>query len=629
MLILGIHDGHDCSAAVMKNGRTIAAAQEERFSSIKNDSGYPTRAIEFCMKQAGITAADLDIVALSSFWLNPILNYVKRYATFSVQDWVDEQTLFWKPKLLEGKNPCYLDVYKDRGLQVDAKYNYDGIIRGYGDSEEAKVFLERRLDYVSAALGVERDRIHVKNHEQCHKCYALFGSPFRNEKVLILTAEGLGDDYNGTVSVYDNGEIFSLCNMKQNQLGVVYRFVTLMLGMKPFQHEYKVMGMAPYANSYETRKAYEVLRNIFQVDGMEIKFKDKPADLFFAIRDALLGCRFDGMAGAVQQMLEEILCQWVSNCVAESGVRKVVLAGGIAQNIKAMKCVSELSCVDDIFVAPAAGDTSNSVGAAYLAHYDTIEKSYESHESIHPVTHVYLGPEYSRDEIEEAISNEPDLDDRFEIYRDFDNAALAKRLAEGNIFGLMRGRMEFGLRSLGNRSILADPTNANVTDKINQMIKFRDFWMPFTPSMLDDRADDYIQNPKGLRSPYMTMAFESVEANRGDFVSAMHPADKTVRPQIVKEADNPNYYGLLKEFEKLTGRGVLLNTSFNLHGMPVVLGPKEAIFTLLNSGLDGLVMEDVLILRKVRSTTIRLDEREETFDARVDRAQRTLGTAAS
>lgn len=629
MLILGIHDGHDCSAAIMKDGRAIAAAQEERFSSLKNDSGYPTQAIEFCMKQVGVTVDDLDIVALSSYWLNPVLNYLKRYATFSVQDWVDEQTLFWKPLLLEGKKPCYLDVYKDRGLKVDPLYNYDGIIQGYGDLEESKVFLERRLDYVSSALGVERERIHVKGHERNHQCYALFGSPFRNEKVLILTAEGLGDESNGTVSVYDNGEIYGLCSTRQNQLGVVYRFVTLMLGMKPFQHEYKVMGLAPYANSYETRKAYKVLRDIFQVDGMEIKFKEKPADLFFAVRDALLGCRFDGIAGAVQKMLEDILCRWVSNCVDETGVRKVVLAGGLAQNIKAMKSISELDCVDDIFVAPAAGDTSNSVGAAYQAHYDSVEKSYESHEQIHPVANVYLGPEYSCDEIEAAIANEPELDDRFEIHRGFGNAALAKRLAEGNIFGLMRGRMEFGLRSLGNRSILADPANPNVTDKINQMIKFRDFWMPFTPSILDDRVEDYILNPKGLRSPYMTMAFESVEANRRDFMSAMHPADKTVRPQIVKEVDNPNYYGLLKEFEKLTGRGVLLNTSFNLHGMPVVLGPKEAIFTLLNSGLDGLVMEDILVLRKVRSTTLRLDEKQETFDARVDRAQRTLGTAAS
>ena len=136
---------------------------------------------------------------------------------------------------------------------------------------------------------------------------------------------------------------------------------------------------------------------------------------------------------------------------------------------------------------------------------------------------------------------------------------------------------------------------------------------------------DYIDNPKGLRSSFMTMAFESVEQNRGDFVSAMHPADKTVRPQIVKQVDNPNYHGLLKEFEKLTGRGVLLNTSFNLHGMPVVLGPKEAIFTLLNSGLDGLVMEDVLVLRKVRFTTVRHEVSTETIDARVQRPQKTLG----
>lgn len=590
MYILGIHDGHDASAALMKDGEIIAAAQEERFSDLKGDYGYPKYAIEFCLENAGITAESLDTIALSSKISNPVLTYLKRNANFSVTNWVEEQELYWKPLMFENRQVEYYSLFKDKVKTYDKYYDFTGLLTGYMDADAMETFLQRRIGHIASTLEVDKNKIVVTNHEMNHKSYALFASPFRNQDVLILTSEGIGDKYNGTVSVYKNGAIEELCNMTENHLGHIYQYVTLMLGMKPNQHEYKVMGLAPYSNTYEADKAYWVFRKLLKVDGLEIKFDQKPADLYYSIRDELKDCRFDGIAGGAQKFLEETLCTWVANCVEATGIKTVVMAGGVAQNIKAMKAISELECIENVFTPPAAGDTSNCVGACYNIAYQ------KQLDVIRPLSNIYLGPAYGTEAIETALAEEG-IERAFTVKRKIGNTEIARLLADGKIIGLMRGGMEFGLRALGNRSILADPSNPLTLDKINQKIKFRDFWMPFTPSMLDYRAKDYIVNDKNLYSPFMTMAFESVEANRHAFPSAMHPADKSVRAQIVEEEKNPQYYYLIKEFEKITGHGVVLNTSFNLHGKAVVLGPKEAIYTFKNSGLDALVMEDFLILR--------------------------------
>jgi carbamoyltransferase len=581
----------------MINGELVAAAQEERFTDLKGDYGYPKHAIDYCLKAAGITTGDIDHIGLSSKVSNPVLTLLKRNANFSVSDWITEQEKFWKPKIFEKKTVNYYDIYKDRDFPRDKYYDFEGIISGYMTIEEMETFLERRLDFISKTLNVPKEKIIVTNHETNHKAYALFGSKFRNEPILVLTTEGVGDEFNATVSVYKDGEIETLCNMKECHLGHIYQYITLILGMKPAQHEYKVMGMAPYANSYETNKAYKVFREILKVEGLEIKFDKKPGDLFYSIRDGLMSCRFDGIAGGVQKFLEEVLCEWTENCIKHTGIRKVVLAGGVAQNIKAMKSISELDCVDDIFVPPAAGDTSNSVGACYNVSYTLSEKNYAAHQAILPLKNIYLGPEYTEEEVEAIIKAEG-IEKEFKVKRKVTNQEIAQLLLDGKIIGLSRGRMEFGLRALGNRTILADPSNPLTLDKINQKIKFRDFWMPFTPSLLDYREKDYIKNPKNLYSPFMTMAFDSIEETRSDFPSAMHPADKTVRPQIVTKEMNPEYYDLLQEFEKLTGRGILLNTSFNLHGKPVAIGPIEAIYTLRNSEMDALVIGNHLLVRE-------------------------------
>ena len=598
MIILGIHDGHDASAALMRDGAIIAAAQEERFTDLKGDYGYPAQAIAHCLKVAGVSGKDLDFVGLSSKTSNPVLTYIKRNANFSVSDWVLEQEKFWKPRLFENKEVNYYELYKDRSWSTDKYYDYSGLLGGYMSQADMATFLERRTSYITRALGIPAEKLLVTNHETNHKCYALFSSRFRNEPVLILTTEGIGDEYNATVSVYRDGAIHTLKNLKENCLGHIYQYVTLILGMKPAQHEYKVMGLAPYSNDYETEKAYQVFNKILKVEGLEVKINQRPRDMYYTLRDELKHCRFDGIAGGVQKFLERVLCEWVANGIRETGIRKVVLAGGVAQNIKAMKSISELPEVEDIFVPPAAGDTSNSIGACYQVCYLKTSRDAQLHAtSIQPLHDVYLGPAFNTREIFEFLRMDK-THLRYEIIEGVSNADIARLLVDGQILALMRGCMEFGLRSLGNRSIIADPSNPMVLGKINQKIKNRDFWMPFTPSILDTREKDYISNPKNLYTPFMTMAFDTLPATRSDFVSAMHPADLTARPQIVSQKQNPQYYDLLLEFQKLTGRGVILNTSFNLHGKAVVLGPREAIYTMDHSGLDALVMENILVRRR-------------------------------
>ena len=592
--ILGIQEAHDASAALMIDGSIVAAAQEERFSGLKGDYGFPEQAVRSCLKTAGIGPGQIDRVGLASHNWNPVLTKIKRNANFSVDDWVLEQQAFWKPLLFEGKRVNYYDLYKDRPeFQYDQAYPMDDVLNGYMDKNEMEEMSRIRKTAVSGILGIPDERIETVTHEDCHTFYAYFGSHLRGE-TLALTAEGIGDYSNGTVSIFSEKGRRQLVSTRENHIGHIYQYITLILGMKPAQHEYKVMGLAPYANSKELEKSFQVFRDVLKVDGLNICFDRKPEDLYFHFRDALEGHRFDGIAGAVQRFTETLLCGWVQNCIAETGLKRIVFSGGVAQNIKANKCIMEMEKVDDISVCPAAGDTSLSIGACYHLMFRDIISNGARIDDIHPLHSVYLGPEYTDEEISEVLDR-TGARNGYQITRETSPEEIAGFLADGRILGRCSGRMEFGLRALGNRSILADPRRSDIVRKINDAIKFRDFWMPFTPTILSECQHDYIINPKGVRSPFMTMAFESTSKARKDLAAALHPADFTIRPQILEEEINPEYHALIKAFENQTGVGGVLNTSFNLHGEPIVLGPEEAMHTLERSGLDGLILGGYLL----------------------------------
>lgn len=586
MNILGINDGHQSSAALMVDGKIVAALAEERFTRRKNEHGYPRHAIEACLNVAGLVRGDIDHVAIASRELPPSYFKIRRDSDFSIADFWREQTDYWYPVFYEDKKLSYSDVFKDKYCSENFVYD-DSLIKDDFDMEGMR---NARNKYVCDEIGIAPDQVSFRDHHACHAYYGLLARRKSEEEYLVLTADGFGDGANASIWTGRHDQALTeILHTDQCHIGRMYRYATLLLGMKPAEHEFKVMGMAPYANPKYGEAAYHVYAETLQVDGLDFKYDVAPRDNFFHFKDRLAGQRFDAIAYGIQRRCEELVSEWVGNAVRETGLRKVIFSGGVAQNIKANKCVWEMETVDDIFVPPGAHDESLSIGAAYMANILDNSDQGASGE----FANAYLGTVYDAADVEVEL-NELAADDKFAVGR-AGPADVAKLLAEGNIVGWLNGRMEFGARALGARSIIADAGDPDVIRKINSQIKIRDFWMPFAPSMLAERADDYIVNPKGIDGRYMTMAFESTPRAHKEIPAALHPYDRTARPNIVTREQNPDYHELISEFEKLTGVGAILNTSFNLHGEPVVESPADAISTFLRSGLRHLYMSGWLL----------------------------------
>jgi carbamoyltransferase len=362
--------------------------------------------------------------------------------------------------------------------------------------------------------------------------------------------------------------------------------------MKMSEHEYKVMGMAPYAKDEIMAEPYAVYAETLQNDGLDFKYKVKPKDSYFHFKERFDSCRFDGIAKAIQVRTEELLVKWIENAIDHTGIGNLVFSGGVAMNVKANKRIGEMEKVEDFFVPPSGGDESTAIGAAYLM---IAEKLGEN--EISPISSAYLGHEFGESDVKEALKT-ANASDSCDIKEKVTSKELAEILAGGGIIARLYGRMEFGARALGNRSILANPKDFDVVRVINEMIKRRDFWMPFTPSILKEREHDYIVNPRNYPAPFMTVGFDSTPLARDELRAAIHPYDFTVRPQLVEKEINPGYWELIKEFEKITGVGAVLNTSFNLHGEPIVASPSDALKTFFDSGLNNLLLNDTLVQKR-------------------------------
>ena len=371
--------------------------------------------------------------------------------------------------------------------------------------------------------------------------------------------------------------------------------MTLLLAMKPNEHEFKVMGLAPYGKEKHGQQALEVFRQTLYVDGLDFKWKIKPTDSYFWFKDRLEGTRFDNIAWALQTWVEEMLVKWVGNAVESFGINNVLISGGVAMNIKAMGRLASLPGIKEFFIPGSAADESLAIGSG-LCLYDDLRKDHDWAMAAEPaIASLYLGPSYDGEAELEALAA---LDtDKYEILDRFSDEDVVERLLAGDVIGRCCGKMEFGQRSLGNRSLLADPANPYIKDKINLMIKSRDFWMPFAPIMLDTYQQRYLAGPD-VNSPYMTIGFETTPEGYESMRAACHPADHTARAQILTESINPAMYRLLKMFSLKSGRGALLNTSFNIHGKPIVTSPTDAIDVLMRSALDGLLLNRYLVLRK-------------------------------
>ena len=590
MIVLGLHDNHNASATLLVDGEVVAVAQEERFTRIKMDSGFPKNAIDALKRNYPQEFRKIDRVAVGCVDQSFIDFATKRYPSFKIKDFLIEEERFWLPKM-NGAKPDYLQVMREYVDFSKCHYPLDQIKNIYDVNELREV----RKGYIANYLEILENKIEFVDHHASHANHAYYSSPIR-DNALIFTIDGWGDHANATVNTIENGSLNCLYRTEEFNLGRIYHFITLLLGMQPEQHEYKVMGLAAYAKEHYIEEPLKVFEKTYAVEGLKIKPLLNIKNHYQYFRKNLEGYRFDAIAGAVQRFTEKILCQWVSNWISEKGISKIVLSGGVSLNIKASKKISELDQISDIYVCLGGGDESLSIGAAQF-----VWNKYQDAKLLKPISKPYLDLGFNESDIALATQH-PFVKENYDIIQGVGAKEIAEILLKGNIVAYMHGRMEFGPRALGNRSILASPINPSIVQVINTAIKNRDFWMPFTPSIKAERKDDYIINPKNINANYMTMAFDSTLKAKKDLAAAIHPVDSTLRPQLVYKELSPEYHNIISEFEKLTGVGALLNTSLNIHGKPIVHEPINVVEEILMHDLVDLnyiVFDDILIRSKI------------------------------
>ena len=550
---------HDPSAVLFEDGAVVFGVEEERFTRQKHATGtFPKQAIKACLDAEGIALRDVESVVVPwepSNFPRTIPRVMQRASALP------------QPPLRRAK---YV------GWRVKSDVN------SWLSGRRA---VERKLRDV----GTPVPPVETREHHASHAASAFYPTEFDDALVVTLDARG---EYDATVVWKgDESGVHRLRTYDYtNSLGYFYGAVTQFLGFYPNNGEGKVMGLAPYGSPNEDIES--ILRSVietgvdYDVTALSQNFKpatERLEDLFDRSRkrspDDFTQWEKD-LAFAAQSITEEIVTDIVRTYCERLGTGNVGLAGGVALNCKMNKRVMELDCVDELFIQPVSNDAGGALGAGMLEFRP---------EDVPAMNTVYWGPEYSTPQIEDRLRT-----NKIEYSRP-DNVAgvVAERLADGALVGWFQGRLEMGPRALGNRSILADPRTRDSLDRVNKFVKHREEWRPFAPSMLEEATDDYLEHAE--KSPYMIKTFDPREEVKDDIRAVLHPADDTTRPQTVREDQNPRYYRLLKEFEDVTGVPVLLNTSFNDHGEPIVNTPSEAIKDFFGMGLDVLVLEDVVV----------------------------------
>ena len=566
--VLGIHYFiHDAGAALVQNGKVLASINEEKIRNIKHCGGYPTKSIEEVFKIAKLDPSEVDAVAIVGIMGEKILPLSEMFPNY--------RSLFSYFSLLTGhkKGIELLTSYLQRIKKIDAIKN-----------ELTK-------------LGIPLNEIIFVEHHAAHAAAACYLSPWDlDEEVMVLTLDGQGDGISSTVNIGHKGEIRRVENSETSYYNSLaqsfYSQITAHLGMAWGFDAYKVMGLAPYG---KPELSIDRIKQIIDIDKTNpLKFRNKIDAYMRAmqpkLRDLLKNDRFDNIAAATQSWFETLITKWVSNAVEKTGIRKIACAGGSFLNVKANRKILSLDDVDDVFFCPAASDEGLAVGAALKGYFEIALR-----DGIKPVKEPlksnYFGSSFTNDQIKDALKNH-DMLDKAQYVDDIDDEVGELLATSDMVVARFSGRLEWGPRALGNRSILANPSDPRIVRKINNAIKMRDFWMPFGPSILSTRIDDYLVDP--INSPYMMLAFDTTE-KRDDISAALHPYDFTSRPQTVTPEYNSGYEKVLKSFESKTGIGGVLNTSFNIHGYPIVWDPERALDTLNNSSLDALAIGNYLV----------------------------------
>lgn len=536
---------HDAAAVLLKDGEIVAAAQEERFTRKKHDESFPARAIEYVLREAGIEAHELSHIA---YYEKPFIHFERLLASF-ISEW---------PR-------GFLAFLRAMPLWIRKKLWVEHLIRsktGFGGSI---VFVDHHLSHAASAF---------------------LASPF--DSAAILTMDGVGE---WATTAYGTGAGSDLTMTHQmvypDSLGLFYSSITSYLGFKPNSGEYKVMGLAPYgepAYMGEMRKLLRVAPDgTFALDrgtfGWHLSARRMHRSLAALFGhpprriESELAQFHKDVARSAQEVLEEAVLAIARRVRVQTGEKNICLAGGVALNCVANGKLLRSGIFDDVYIQPAAGDAGGALGAAlYLEHVVL------RHPRTHRMKNVFLGPHFDDAEVEQVLGS------RGILYARFDRGQIIEKAADlvrgGGIVGWFQGRMEYGPRSLGNRSILADPREAKNRERINAAIKFREDFRPFAASVLEERASEYFELDRP--SPFMLIV---ANAKRADIPAVVH-VDGSCRIQTVDRASNALFYDLLSAFERKTGCPLLINTSFNVRGEPVVCTPEEALDCFLSTGID-------------------------------------------
>lgn len=569
MIVLGIHDGHNCGASLCHNGKIVYSILEERITRKKNEVGFPKKSILACIKNYNIKFSDIDFAVYSSKFMHSA-NHLKDPGSWYKLGLSDQISDSRKPKK-------YLKI----------------------------IFEERtkeRTNQIKKLIKIDERNIFFYDHHFCHMASAYYLSPFnKNNKILGITLDGSGDNSSGKIFIGHKGKFKKIAETSRDaSLGKIYSRVTKLLGMKPWEHEYKVMGLAPYANEKHYNEIKNnVFKNLIYLDKKKLCFKKKKKlsmnYCYEYLEKNLSGKRFDNISGALQKFTEEIIVDLVENAINKTKINSIVLGGGVFMNVKVNNLISKIKKLKNFFIMPSSGDESLSLGAALQCYY---EKSGDKNFLKSKLKDLYLGISYEKKNEEVAIKSLIKNKDYIIIKKNI-NQKAASLLNSGKVLGRCVGRSEWGARSLGNRSILARPDIYLIVEKINQMVKKRDFWMPFAPSILENYFQKFVKDNLKSKPYFMTQAYETLNnSSASSIIAACHLRDKTIRPQLVNKKNNYLYWDLINKFKIKSKIPALLNTSFNLHGYPIIETPKDAVEVFLKSGIDALILNNFLILKK-------------------------------
>jgi len=595
MKILSITLEKCSGCAVLIDDEVVFSTSEERYSRIKSDSSFPKNSINDALSFSGLKGTDFDKIIICGNKLSVLAPLMNEYSTFSVDDQIRAMEEYWYPNLVLGKNKSFLEVFKDKinleqfpfNTEIGKRFDVSKLHNPYTE-EDGKNVSNFFKQIIASFLGVEQEKIIHMEHDWCHAAYALYGSPIRDDNTLIVTADAWGDDLSGTLSVYskEKGQIERVkeYNHKDFQLARIYRYTTLVLKMLANEHEYKVMGLASYYNGPIIEKVEKVFDKMLQSDGLEFIFNKDILDIYDYLKNNLKNFRFDHIAAGLQSFTEKILVNWFSNAISRYNAKSVVFSGGVSMNVKANMKISQIPKIEKFFVCGAGTDETLPIGACYhWAEMNGIKPK--------PLDTLYLGPN--------AVYDEKDISSlaQYTVKKFNSEEQILEQILENKIVAVCRGKMEMGQRALGNRSIIADPRTRSNVEKINNSIKKRDFWMPFAPVILEEYQDLLIQNPKKIDSPFMTIAFETKDG-KNKFPAGVHQSDGTARAQLLKKEHNPILWNLIFKFYEKTGIPALLNTSFNLHGEPIVRTIHDALRVFDKSELEVLWLDEHIIEKK-------------------------------